>query len=136
MWRILVVIGVLSVIPRPALLASPCLEYERVSLSGTLVRQIYPGPPDYESVTKGDEALTIWVLLLDKRICVAASSSRYSRQYEREIQLVSAGNQYARYRNLIGEKIIVTGNLRPGGAWDEKRLVLAENEVRRASRHP
>ncbi len=36
---------------------SQCLSYEPniVTLSGTLVRKTFPGPPNYESVKKGDK---------------------------------------------------------------------------------
>lgn len=129
MWRILIVIGVLSAIPR---VAAPCLEYETVSLSGTLVRQTYPGPPDYESVTKGDEPRVIWVLLPDRRICVVDSSSRYPREYnEREVQLVLEADQYVQYRNLLGKKVIATGKLLHGSGKYQKRLVLSASEIKK-----
>lgn len=132
MWRILIVIGVLSAIPRPASVAAACLEYELVSLSGRLVRQTYPGPPDFESVTKGDEPQVIWVLLLDSRICVVDSDPRYPREYnEREVQLVLEADRYAQYRNLVGEKVTATGKLLHGGARYQKRLVLAASEIKR-----
>lgn len=130
MWRVLIVIGVLSAASAPAAVADPCLEYERVSLSGTLVRQVYPGPPDYESVTKGDKPIFIWVLLLDRRVCVIDRDPSYPRRYhEREIQLVAEPQQLTQFQTLLGEKVIVNGKLRPGGAWDEKWLLLTEAEV-------
>ena len=132
MWRTQIVIGVLSAVPQLALVAAPCLEYEIVSLSGTLVRQTYPGPPDYESVTKGDEPRVIWVLLLDRRICVADSNPGYSRGCnEREVQLVLRADQYEQYRNLLGKKVIATGKLLHGGARYQKRLVLTASEIER-----
>lgn len=132
MWRILIVIGILSAAPRPALVAAPCLEYEIVSLPGTLVRQTYPGPPDYESVTKGDEPQVIWVLLLARRICVVDSNPRYPKEYnEKEVQLVPGADQYVQYRNLLGEKVIATGKLLHGGARYQKRLVLTASEIKR-----
>lgn len=133
MWRILIVIGVLSAVPRLALVATPCLEYEIVSLTGTLVRQTYPGPPDYESVTRGDEPQIIWVLLLDRRLCVVDSNPGYPREYnEREVQLVLGADQYVQYRNLLGKKVIATGKLLHGGGRYQKRLVLTVSEIRRA----
>lgn len=116
------------------MVTSPCLEYGIVSLPGTLVRQTYPGPPDYESVTKGDEPQVIWVLLLDRHICVVDSNPRYPREYnEREIQLVLAADQYVQYRSLLGKKAIATGKLLHGGARYQKRLVLTASEIKRAT---
>ncbi len=49
-----------------------CLEYEpnSIELTGTLVREIHPGRPNYESIKEGDEKLIIWVLRLNSPICV------------------------------------------------------------------
>jgi hypothetical protein len=128
MWRILVV--VVGAVLQPAMSAGQCLEYGTASLSGTLVRQTYPGPPDYESVTKGDEPRVIWVLLLDQRTCIFDSSSDYGSRYgEREVQLVLDGDRYVQYRNLLGKRVIVTGELLRGGARHEKRLVVIAREV-------
>jgi hypothetical protein len=137
MWRTLIFIGFLSAIARPAVVDASCLEYGIVNLSGTLVRQTYPGPPDYESVTRGDEPQIIWILQLDRRICVVDSDSGYSRDYgEREIQLVLRGDQYAHYGHLLGKRIMATGKLLPGGGRYETQLVLAANEIRRARVRP
>lgn len=101
-----------------------------MTLTGTLVRQTYPGPPDYEDVTKGDEPRVIWVLLLEPGICVVDPDARYPREhYQREIQLVVRSDQYTLYRSLLGKRIDVTGDLRRGGARDDKRLVLETEEI-------
>ena len=130
--RFLIVVGVLSALPAPAVLAAECLKYEVVSLSGTLVRQTYAGPPDFESMTKGDAPQIIWILQLDARLCVIDSNSTDPRVYnEREVQLVSSAAQDLRYRELLGQRVIATGKLRHGGARDDKRLVLEAGELKR-----
>jgi len=115
----------------PVLVAAECLRYGAVELTGRLVQQTYPGRPDYESVTKGDEALVIWILQLHRSVCIARSSSDYPGSYgTREIQLVlgadqyARGNEYARYRDLLGKEITVTGELVPGAAKYQKRFVI------------
>jgi hypothetical protein len=116
--------------------AAECLRYGVVSLTGRLVQQTYPGPPDYESLTKGDEPLVIWILQLDRGVCVARPGSRYPGTYsEREIQLVLGADQYARadqytpYRHLLGKNITVMGTLLAGGARYEKRFVVAARKI-------
>jgi hypothetical protein len=132
MRRMLVVISVLSATPQSGLAVDRCLEYGVVSLSGTLVRQTYPGPPDYESISKGDEPRIIRVLVLDQPICVVDSDPRYPREYyEREIQLALRADQFDRYQDLLGKKVIVSGTLFPGGARHDKRLLIAASEIRR-----
>ena len=113
-----------------------CLEYGPNSLYGTLVRQTYPGPPDYESLTRGDEPLVIWVLLLDQRICVADPDRRsFWANYEREVQLVLQDAQYQHYGDLLGRKVVVTGDLRRGWA-DFKRLLIVPHEISRTRVRP
>ena len=119
-----------------SLAADYCLQYGAVSLTGRLVQQTYPGPPDFESVTQGDEPRVIWILQLDRGICIDGSDSSYPSAYnEREIQLVLGADQYARthdyaqYRDLLGQRITVTGRLMPGGARYEKRFAVAAEQL-------
>lgn len=53
------------------------LSYEPaiVTLSGTLVRKTFPGPPNYESVKKGDRPETSWFLDLQESVCVNTSKT-------------------------------------------------------------
>jgi hypothetical protein len=139
MLRILTAVLLLSTVSSSVSLAAGCLRYGVVTLTGRLVQQTYPGAPDYESVTRGDEPLIIWVLQLDRGICVDGSDSSYpSASNEREIQLVLGTDQYARtqqyepYRQLLGAKITVRGTLLAGGARYDKRFVLAAHEITKA----
>jgi hypothetical protein len=120
-----------------ASLPAQCLYYGDVSLTGQLVQQTYPGPPDFESVTKGDAPLVIWILQLDRGVCIISSDPSYPNVYnEREIQLVLgagqyAGNdRYAEYRYLLGKKIAVTGRLQSGAGKYEKTQVLALRSIK------
>jgi len=132
MWRFLAVVAFLCALSRPAA-AVACLEYDTVSLSGRIVRQTYPGPPDFESTTKGDEPQVIWVLLLDRWVCVVDPDPRLPREYdEHEVQLVLAPDQYRQYQHLLGKKVIATGKLLPGGARYDKRLVLTASDIKSA----
>jgi hypothetical protein len=131
MVRWLLVIGILSAVFRTASGASYCLDYGIVSLTGTVVRQVYAGPPDYESVTKGDEPQTIWILQLDRSVCVEAVSGSTRLYNEREVQLEVTPDNVTQYRALLGQKIIATGRLLPGGARHDKRLVLAPDEIKK-----
>ena len=119
--------------------AAECLRYGDMTLTGRLVQQIYPGPPEYESVTGGDEALVIWILQLDRGVCIAGADSSYPAAYsEREIQLMLGADPYARtdryaaYRHLLGKEITVTGRLLAGGGKYDKRFVLAAEDINRA----
>ena len=100
-----------------------------------MVRQTYPGPPDYESVTKGDEPRVIWVLLVEQPICVVDSDPRYPREhYKREVQLVVQPERREQYKKLLGKKVTATGKLMPGGAKYDKPLVLEVETLSRTGR--
>jgi hypothetical protein len=138
MIKVLTAVIVLSATAWPASLAAECLHYGGVSLTGRLVQQVYPGPPDFESVSGGDEPLVIWILQLDRRLCVVSGNSSYSSTYnEREVQIVLGNDPYARtdryaqYRHLLGQKITVTGRLLPGGGKYEKRLAIKPHALNR-----
>jgi hypothetical protein len=137
------IVALLSATSWSGSVAAECLRYGVVHLTGKLVQQTYPGPPDYESVTQGDEARVIWILQLDRGVCVVGSDSSYPRAYsERELQLVLGTDQYARtdqyapYRHLLGKRITVTGRLLAGGARYEKRFVIAARAIKRARTRP
>jgi len=130
MRRHLIIIAALAALTAPpAVLAAgvtSCLDYGPVVLDGRLVRQTYAGPPDYESVTKGDAPIVIWLLQLDPSVCVVDPAGRHPKEYAaREIQIELPPDEYARYRHLLGEKITVSGTLIRGGAKHDKRLVIA-----------
>jgi hypothetical protein len=111
--------------------AASCLDYGYESLSGTLVRQTYPGPPEYESLSKGDEPQVIWILQLDHVTCFRDSGSRYAPVYDREIQIVTDSMRDAELRNLLGKRVVVTGELFRGGARHDKRLVISARDIAR-----
>jgi hypothetical protein len=136
MSQLLTAVLLLSATAWPSSLGAKCLQYGDVRLTGRLVQQTYPGPPDFESVTEGDEPLVIWILQLDRSVCVVSANSSYSSTYnEREIQLVLDHDQYARtaryapYQPLLGRRIAVTGRLLPGGGKYEKQLVIAPQAI-------
>ena len=131
----LVILTALSLVPWQTSQANSCLQYEVVTLTGTVIRHVYPGPPDYESVSKGDEPRTIWVLLLDYGICVVDSDPRYPREYyEREVQLLWGSGHYKQHTHLLGKKVIASGELQHGGGKYDKPLVLIVEEMTRTSK--
>jgi hypothetical protein len=87
-------------------------------------------------VTKGDAPLVIWVLQLDRRVCVD-SNAQYPRELiEMEIELALPADQYAQYRQLLGQKIVAAGELIHGGANYQKRLVLKADTLQKTSLVP
>lgn len=129
MWRAVLVIALVNGMLPAAALEFSCIQYGPIEIAGTIVRHTYAGPPDYESVTKGDEPQTVWVLQLDERICVE-SNRRYPREaIQLEIELALTPEQYRQYRDLLGRRVRVRGELEHGGANYQKRLVISASDI-------
>ena len=132
MRRILFIIGLLFSVSLHVA-AAQCLEYEPnvVNLSGTLVRETHPGPPNYEGVSSRDEEETIWVLQLKDTICVLASDEINVREDGiKEVQLVLKPEQYRQFRNLLGQQVRVTGTLFHGHTGHHyKPLLLKTSDI-------
>ena len=96
---------------------SACLSYGPaiVTLSGTLVRKTFPGPPNYESVSKGDKPETALLLDLSKSVCVNEDKAEPDLNPKQtgvgQVQLVLQVRQYAHHKLLIGRRVIATGTL-------------------------
>jgi hypothetical protein len=96
---------------------SRCLSYEPavVTLSGSLVRKTFPGPPNYESVKKGDKPETSWFLDLTEKVCINEDKAEPDLNPKEsgihEIQLVLRPEQYQQNKRMVGRKVVATGTL-------------------------
>ena len=123
MWRKVMFIWALGTFAAAAS-AAGCLDYGPIQLSGRLVRQTYAGPPDFESVTKGDRPIVIYVLQLDSTLCVA--DSRIVGLGTRELQVEWSDGDPA---SFLGKKVTVIGELARGGARHDKRFVIVASRI-------
>ena len=88
-----------------------CLSYEpaTVTLKGKITRTTFAGPPNYESIKKGDEPETYWILHLTSTVCVSGDEPEKNVS---DIQLVFIDDkQYARYKDLLGKQVVANGKL-------------------------
>jgi hypothetical protein len=114
--------------------ASSCLEYEPavVTLTGTIVQQTYPGPPNYEDNYKGEELERVWTLILNKAICLKASTGLNEAATNiREIQLIFKLDQYSRLSVLDEAKVMVSGTLfHKHSGHHHTRVLLNATEIK------
>jgi hypothetical protein len=70
--------------------AHACVNYEPeiVTLTGTIRTRTFAGPPNYESVAKGDAREDVWLLRLAKPLCVAAKDDAKAEKKVTDLQLV------------------------------------------------
>jgi len=94
-----------------------CLSYQgRAEISGTLVSETFPGPPEYESIEQGDAPETSLLVKLAQPVCVDADPADQTGLNSAvpqvdEVQLILTDEQFARYRALVGKPVKVSGNL-------------------------
>lgn len=84
-------------------------EDQQVTLQGALIQQTFPGPPNYESIKDGDEAVTYDYLKLDQPFeCDFAPEN----DVVPEVQLILAGKRHIDYADLaplLGKEVILSG---------------------------
>jgi hypothetical protein len=112
---VLTIVGSLAVfITAPA--RADCLSYEpnRVSVAGTLTRIVFPGPPNYESVARGDRPEPYFVLRLQEPVCVKGRGRDADEPFLSDILAIQLGltePQYAQFRPLLGKRVRLSGSL-------------------------
>jgi len=92
---------------------APCRRYERDSLEfrGQVVRRVYPGRPNYESVRRGDAPDTVYVLRLAMPICMAESDLGLARKDVRELQRYFSREDESAIRGMNGQTVQIPGTL-------------------------
>lgn len=113
--KILLLMFIMTVASTWQVKAQKCFSYEpsRVKLEGTIKRRSFAGPPNYESVARGDRLEITWVLRLARPICVSSNEESPEEKNIRDVQLVfqAPEQEYPRYRSFVGRKVVVTASL-------------------------
>jgi hypothetical protein len=115
-----------------------CLGYgPTVSLTGTLRSQVFPGPPNYESIRRGDHKETAIILTLVARACTTGNDPQGFDVPEtgiREMQLVVTKDAHWKtIRRLMGKRAIVTGTLFHAHTAHHRTKVLVDVANMRAA---
>lgn len=124
--------SLLAVIRSSGASNSICLSYfsNQNILTGRLERKTYPGRPNFESVSKGDEPETGYYLILDRPVCTYGSqedamSSRLTNVSQ--VQLLLNDSTYTMLRPLITKRIKISGNLFSAHTGHHHAPLLLEN---------
>ena len=110
-----ILIVVFTWVSGPALSAPPCLHFEPAvsSISGTLVRETHPGPPNYEDVKAGDRPETGWYVRLAEPICFVGTPGDELNGEDvvgvKLVQLVLPHDEYKTHVRLVHKTVKATG---------------------------
>jgi hypothetical protein len=120
--------------------AQQCLRYgpALVSFSGVLRSQVFPGPPNYESIRRGDRKETAIILKLSATSCVTGNEGddlNVSETGIRDVQLVvTKDSDWKTVRRLIGKRAKVTGTLFHAHTGHHRTKVLIDvTDIRAAA---
>jgi hypothetical protein len=96
--------------------ATPCHQYEPAesTLSGTLTRQVFPGPPSFEDVVTGDEPQVGFYLSLAEPLCMDGSENEADVSVEDGqtlVQLVLGAGDYDTLRPYLDQPVVLKGTL-------------------------
>ena len=95
-----------------------CFEYgPSVTLTGTVSSRVFAGPPNYESIKRGDRKETATILNLASPVCTSTTSNTadsfdVAETDIREVQLViTKPEDWKTLKRLRGKPVVVTGTL-------------------------
>jgi hypothetical protein len=120
-------------------LADECARFEPAAtqLAGRLIAREYAGPPDFSSVAAGDVPERIWILMLQKPLCVRADpgSTLNIRSFAalKEVQVVDQGASSDLVR-LAGKEVEILGTLFAAHTGHHRTPVLLTIKTVRAAR--
>jgi hypothetical protein len=117
--------------------ADSCHHYRpaSVSLTGRLIQRTLPGPPNYQSIARGDRPQVVDLLILDAPICTIAdykdSPNTDAFQGQDTVHVRRTESTWRDVRRLTGHRVVVTGTL---AEWalgsDRTPVVIDPTEVR------
>ncbi|SDH10202.1 DUF4431 domain-containing protein [Pseudomonas abietaniphila] len=96
--------------------AATCNQYEPAdaTLSGTLTRQVFPGPPGFEDVVTGDEPQVGFYLSLAEPLCMKGNENEADIDVEDNetlVQLVLQPTDYDNLRPYLDQPVVLKGTL-------------------------
>ena len=102
--------------PFTAVQAADCSQYEPAdaNLSGTLTRQVFPGPPGFEDVVTGDEPQVGFYLSLSEPLCMQGNENEAEIDVEDNetlVQLVLQPTDYDNLRPYLDQPVVLKGTL-------------------------
>ena len=96
--------------------AADCIDIKQANISfeGTLTYHIFPGPPEYEDVRKGDAPEPTYILKLDNPICATGDEFLDQRNTFDQIQVFPDSDKAVQalgrdLRRLVGQRVHIDG---------------------------
>ena len=109
---------------------------EPLSFKGTLNYRVFPGPPNYEDIKKGDQREPAYIIKLDEPICATGDEFLDSKQSFDRVQLLMEDSSQAgrtfwqSLRQMDGKRVLVTSKSEFGAQTGHHHAPLLMTLVR------
>jgi hypothetical protein len=122
--------------------AQRCLKYSPavITLKGTLRSHVFPGPPNYESIKRGDRKERAIILMLAAPTCTISNDPPQGLDDPetnlREMQLVVTKSAHWKFvERRLGKRVVVTGTLLHGHTGHHRtKVLIGVSNIRAATR--
>ena len=116
-WRALTLGALMGTLMATPLWAAECIDVSSrnpIELSGRLSHRVFPGPPNYEDVQKGDLPESAYILNLIAPQCFSGDEFLEDKVNVSQVHLIVSGGDdrglFASLRERIGQLVTVIGN--------------------------
>jgi hypothetical protein len=120
MCRVAVLLVAVSLsIGNASIAVAACLNVRQpdpLLFTGTLSYQVFPGPPNYEDIKKGDKPERAYIVKLDQPICATGDEFLDGKEMFDRVQLLSDGASSAgraasqSLQGFDGKRVVVSAN--------------------------
>ena len=109
------------------------LDGQSVTLYGRVKEELFPGPPNYESVNNGDVPQFYWILYTNKSIGIVARSLENDEPKDLgpscSFQLAVPAEFYDDKNDVVGKFVKVTGQMFVGHSGHHKTKALIDTKL-------
>jgi len=116
--KLLILVAVYVLVGVASHAGAACLDVRQtqpLAFKGSLSHPVFPGPPNYEDVKKGDKPERVYIITLDAPICATGDEFLDSSQTFDTVQLLvddstkDKSTLNSRLAQLAGKRVQVTG---------------------------
>lgn len=100
----------------------PSCNGDEIEITGIVIKEVFPGPPNYENIVDGDKPETYWFIVLDKNICFSPDDEFISEEVSlNKLQLLLDRSEHP---IIEGNKYIINGITVPANTGHHHSDVL------------
>lgn len=101
----LTLLSILAIVPTASAKCLDISDGRTLSLEGRLTHRVFPGPPNYQDVAKGDASEPGYILQLAQPVCVSGDDFIDAGQAIRSVHLIPSERTASLMQSLVGANV-------------------------------